>query len=95
MPYNITQGDTIEFTVEFLDSAGALTVPTSGTLSLVYTDTTGSTASSSVGMTASGSFFTAQWGSSVSALGFVDWSVRAPGSAFNPAASGQLRIIDP
>lgn len=95
MPFNITQGDTVEFTAEFLDSAGNLTVPTSATLSLVYTDTTGSTASSSIGMTPSGSFFIAQWASGVSGLGFVDWSVSAPGSAVNPANSGQLRIIDP
>lgn len=95
MPYNIQQGDTVEFTVEFLDNSGNLTVPTSGTLNIVYTDLAGSTASSSIGMTPSGSFFTAQWASGVAALGWVDWSVTAPGSAVTPANSGRLRIIDP
>lgn len=94
MPININQGDTVEFTVEFLDSSGNLTVPTSGTLSVTYTNTAGSTASSSIALTASGSFFTGNWGSSVASLGFADWSVSAPGLAVTPAASGRLRIID-
>lgn len=94
MPINVNQGDTVEFTVEFLDASGVLTVPTSGALTVVYTDnTTGSTASASVSLTPSGSFFMGLWGSSVAALGFANWSVTAPGSAFNPANSGQLRII--
>lgn len=95
MPFNVQQGDSIEFTVEFLDGSGNLTVPTSGTLSIVYTDTSGSTASSSLGLTASGSFFTVIWNTGVAALGFANWSVTAPGSAVTPANSGQLRIVDP
>lgn len=95
MPINLTQGDTAEFTVEFLDSSGNLTIPTSGTLSVVYTAVGGSTASSSIGLTQSGSFFTALWSSTGAALGFANWSVTAPGLAVNPAASGVLRIIDP
>lgn len=95
MPINITQGDTVEFTAEFLDSSGNITIPTSATLSIVYTNTSGSTASSSLGMAPSGSFFTVSWGSAVAGLGFANWSVSAPGLANNPAASGQLRIIDP
>lgn len=95
MPINVVQGDTVEFTVEFLDALGNLTVPTSGALSIVYTAIAGSTALASVGLSPSGSLFTGLWGSSVAALGFANWSVTAPGSAFNPANSGQLRIIDP
>lgn len=95
MPTNIIQGDTAQFTVEFLDANGNLTIPTSGTLSIVYTNTAGSTASSSIGLTASGSFFVGTWSSVVSAVGFANWSVTAPGLAVNPAASGVLRIIDP
>lgn len=95
MPINIKQGDTAEFTVEFLDSSNNLTIPTSGTLSIVYTAVGGSTASSSIALIQSGSFFTALWSTTGAALGFADWSVSAPGLAFNPAASGRLRIIDP
>lgn len=95
MPFNLTQGNTAEFTVEFLDSSRNLTIPTSGTLSVVYTAVGGSTASSSIAMTQSGSFFTALWSSTGAALGFANWSVSAPGLTFTPAASGQIRIIDP
>lgn len=95
MPTNITQGSTVEFTVEFLDASGNLTVPTSGTLTVIYTALAGSTASSSIGLVQSGSFFTGTWPSGNAALGFANWSVSAPGLAVNPAQSGVLRIIDP
>jgi len=90
MPYNITQGSTVEFTVEFLDSNGDVTVPTSATLTIVYTDTTNSTAADVVDMSASGSFFTATWGSGVARLGRADYQVTAPGQAL--PTTGQLRI---
>lgn len=93
MPINIAHGDSAEFTVEFLDTSGNITIPPSGTLSIVYTDTSGSTAAFSATLTPNGSFFTATWGTSVSALGFANWSITAPGSLFTPADSGQLRII--
>ncbi len=94
MPTNITQGNTATFVVEFLDSSGNLTVPASGTLTIVYPTGSLTTASTTITMTAAGSFFTASWGSSVSSLGDATWSVTAPGEP-NPAASGTLRIIDP
>lgn len=95
MPINVVQGDTVEFTVEFLDASGNLTVPTSGALSIAYTALAGSTALASIDLTPSGSFFTGLWSSGVAALGFAIWSVTAPGSAFTPANTGKLRIIDP
>lgn len=90
MPYNITSGSTIEFTVEFLDSDGNITVPTSATLVVTYTNTAGSSAIDTVALSAAGSFFTGTWGSGVSALGRADYSVTAPGQV-NPT-QGQLRI---
>jgi hypothetical protein len=96
MPFNITQGSCVEFTVTFFDAASNVTVPTSGTLSVIYTNVAGSTASSSIALVGSGSFFIGYWGvSSNAALGFANWSVTAPGLANNPAANGQLRIISP
>jgi hypothetical protein len=96
MPINVTQGSCVEFTVVFFDSSGNTTVPSSGSLSIVYTDyTSGSTASSSISLVQSGSFFIGSWSSSAAALGFANWSVTAPGLANNPAESGQLRIIRP
>jgi hypothetical protein len=94
MPTNITQGNTVQFVVEFLDINGNLTIPPSGTLTIVYPTGTLTTSSTTIAMSANGSFWTASWGSSVSAYGDATWSVTAPGEP-NPAATGALRIIDP
>lgn len=89
MPINATIGSTITFIVEFLDANGLLTVPSSATLTVVYP--VGATVSScTIGMVPNGSFFTATWGSGVSDLGIVNYSVTAPAL---PAVVGeQLRI---
>jgi hypothetical protein len=96
MPINVPQGDQVEFTVVFFDAKGGTTVPSSGTLSIVYTDSvSGSTAATSISLVPSGSFFIGTWDSSTSALGFANYSAAAPGLLNNPAVSGQLRIIRP
>ncbi len=95
MTFNVAQGDMVEFTVEFLDASGNLTVPVSGTLSVIYTNTANSTDSFTTALTPSGSFFTGLWNSGLSRLGLATWLVSAPGSVFTPANAGQLRIITP
>lgn len=92
-PYNVTQGSTVEFTVEFFDASGVLTVPTSATLTMTYTTVAGTTASSGIAMTQSGSFFTAIWGSGVAKLGLATFSIGAPGQA--TATTGSLRLLNP
>lgn len=91
MPINATLGSTIEFTVEFFDSANVLTVPTSATLTVTYPVNNVTTASCVIGMSASGSFFTATWGSGVAMLGLSSYSISAPGQA--TATTGTLRLI--
>lgn len=93
MPINATLGSTIEFTVEFFDSANVLTVPSSATLTVSYPPSSNSivTATVVIGMTPSGSFFTALWGSGVAALGLSSYSVAAPGQA--TPTTGTLRLI--
>jgi hypothetical protein len=93
VPVNITQGSTVSFTVEFLDSSGNLTVPSSATLTMTYTSITGTTASSVIAMTRSNSFFTATWGSGQAAYGMANYSITAPGQA--TPTTGSLRLIDP
>lgn len=92
MPYNITLGSTVAFTVEFLDSNGDLTVPSSATLTMTYTTVAGATASSNITMTQSNSFFTATWGSGVAALGMANYSINAPGQT--TPTTGSLRLTD-
>jgi hypothetical protein len=92
MPINVTTGSTVEFTVEFFDSANVLTVPTSATLTVTYPPSSNSitTVSCSIAMSAAGSFFTANWGSGVAALGLSSYSVSAPGQA--TLTTGTLRV---
>jgi hypothetical protein len=93
MPFNVTVGSTVEFLVEFFDSNNILTVPTSATLTVTYPPSSNSitTVSCSVAMSAAGSFFTANWGSGVAALGLSSYSVAAPGQA--TPTTGTLRLM--
>lgn len=93
MPFNITQGSTVEFTVSFLDATGNITVPSSATLTVTYTTFAGSTAATVIPMTPIGSFFTANWGSGASAYGIANYSIAAPGQA--SPTTGVLRLLDP
>ena len=83
MPINAVLGSTIGFSVVFFDTTGAVTVPSSATLTVTYPPSSNSltTASCAIGMSPSGSFFTATWGSGVAALGISTISVNAPGQA--------------
>lgn len=92
VPYNVTWGSTVEFTVEFLDSNGDLTVPSSATLTMTYTSISGTTASSDIDMTQSNSFFTATWGSGQAAFGMATYSITAPGQT--TATTGSLRLLN-
>lgn len=91
-PVNIHQGNTANFVVEFFDSAGLLTIPSSATLSITYTNTSNVSTTTSVALSLSNSFFTGSWSSTGAALGTANWSVSAP--SLSSAATGQLRIID-
>lgn len=93
-PVNISYPNTARFVVEFFDTEGALTVPSSGTLTISYTDrTTLSATSTSIGLTQANSFFLGTWSSTGAAIGLATWSVSAPGIT-SPAASGTIRVID-
>ena len=92
MPINVTYGSTVQFTVEFFDSSQILTVPTSATITITYPPSSNSltTVSCAIGMSQSGSFYTASWGTTVAALGLSSYSVSAPGQA--TPTTGTLRI---
>lgn len=95
MPTNITYPNTARFVVEFFDDDGALTVPSSGTLTIDYIDRVSlSATSTNIGLTQTNSFFVGIWSSTGAAIGLATWSVSAPGITA-PADTGQIRIIDP
>lgn len=91
-PFNIQQGNSVEFVVEFLSSAGLLTTSPSATMVVTYTNTSNATQTDTVTMASVGSFFTGVWSSTSAALGLATWTATALPSAVQ-AAQGQLRII--
>lgn len=94
MPVNILEGNSVKFVVEFISSAtGNLVSPTSASITLNYY-VSGVAASSTIDMTQEGSFWTATWSSVGVDLGLVTWTT-ASSATTNPAATGDLRIIDP
>lgn len=94
MPINILEGNSVKFVVEFISSAtGNLVSPTSASITLNY-NVSGVASSSTLDLTQEGSFWTATWSSAGVDLGLVTWTT-ASSATTNPAATGDLRIIDP
>lgn len=91
-PINIEKGNTANFAVEFLDSTGSLTVPSTCNFTVSYTNTSNASTTDTVTMTESNSLFTGSWSSTSAALGLATWQVTATGSTV-VQATGQLRII--
>lgn len=91
-PVNIEQNNSADFTVEFLDAAGNLTVPSSCNFTITYTNNSNSTQIDTVTMTESNSFFSGTWPSTSAALGLATWSVTMAGSAV-VQATGQIRVL--
>jgi hypothetical protein len=93
MPFNVKSGDTVEITATFFASSApqVVTVPSSATLTVTYPTLANplTTASCAIGMSLSGSFFTANWASSVAAYGLATISA-AP--ATGTSVSDTLRV---
>lgn len=93
-PVNITFPNSARFVVEFFDEDGALTVPSSGTLTVSYVERANlTTISSDIGLTLTDSFFLGTWSSSGAVIGLASWSVSASGLT-SPAATGTIRVIN-
>ena len=91
-PVNIEAGNTANFAVEFLDSNGALTVPSTCNFTISYTNQSNASVTETVAMTQSNSFFTGSWSSTSAALGLATWSVTMTGSTA-VQATGQIRVL--
>lgn len=91
-PFNIQQGNTVEFVVEFFDSAGALSVPSGATMTITYTNTSNVGQTDSITLTSVGRFFNGTWSSALASLGLATWTATALPSSVQ-AAQGQIRVI--
>ncbi len=91
-PVNIQQGNSASFVIEFLSSVGSLSVPSSGSLTISYTNLSNSLTSESFNLTVNNSFFTCTWSSTSAALGLATWTVVAASTVTQ--ATGQIRVIE-
>ncbi len=91
-PVNIEQDNTANFAVEFLDSSGSLTVPSTCNFTVNYTNRSNVSVTDTVTMTESNSLFTGSWSSTSAALGLATWSVTMAGST-SVQATGQIRVL--
>jgi hypothetical protein len=93
-PYNIVQGNSAIFTVEFFDSNENITTPSSAVLAITYTNTGYTSQTDTVPLTINGSFFNGTWSSSSAAHGLANWVVTSAGSTA-VAQAGIIRVIGP
>lgn len=91
-PFNIEQGNTATFAVEFLDSSGNLSVPSSANMTVTFVNTSNASQTDTVDLVQVGEFFTGSWASTLSALCTATWRVTAANST-STQGTGQLRII--
>jgi len=92
-PIDIQQGNSANFTVEFLSSLNVLTVPSSAYIDISYINISASAASETIDLTENNSFFVGTWSSTAAALGLATWIAYAANSTTGQA-TGQLRIIN-
>lgn len=91
-PFNIEQGNTASFVVEFLDASGFTSIPSSASLTVSYTNLAFSSQIDTVALNITNSFFLGTWSSTSASLGLATWSAIG-NSSVTPQAQGQLRII--
>lgn len=90
-PFNIEQGNTAAFVVEFFDVNGVLSIPTSPGMTITYTNTLFNSQTDTIALSLNGGFFTGSWVSNQASLGLATWIATAPSS--NQVATGQIRVI--
>jgi len=91
MPVNLTQGNTAEFTVEFLSSVGGTVTPSSANINVSYTSSLNVASTDVVPLSIANSIFSGTWGSSGTLLGLVNCVVSTGSNA--SVFTTQLRII--
>lgn len=91
MVFNVRRFSTAAFPVEFLDLNGALTVPSSATLTITYASTAGVLGSTVIGMLQVGNTFVGNWGAGNADLGLWGYAVQGAGQ-INPV-TGNIRVL--
>lgn len=94
MPTNILSGNTAKFVVQFVDSNGDLTSPTSAAMTVSYY-VAGVISSTTFDLTQTNSFWTGEWSTlGVDVPSDANYSV-VSSLSLTPAQTGTIRVIDP
>ena len=93
-PVNMTQGNSAKFLLEFTDSNGNVTVPSSANLTVTYINSANAQQVDTVTLSLTGSFWTGTWSSTSASYGLANWSLTGSGSSI-VAQNGSIRVIDP
>lgn len=91
-PFNMEQGNSIAFTVEFLDQNGFTSIPSSASMTVAYNNTANSSQTDIVTLNVANKFFVGTWSSTSAALGLATWTAIA-NSSVAQVKQGQLRVI--
>jgi len=92
-PVNVRQGNSAQFVIEFL-SGGNLTVPSSGNLTVTYTNTSNASQTDIVNLALSNSYYLGTWSSTSASLCVATWNLTAAGSSALQQ-TGSIRVIAP
>ena len=91
-PFNMEQGNSAAFVIEFFDINGALSIPSAPGMTVTYTNTSNATQTDTVTLTQVGSFYNGTWSSTSASLGLATWLTTSPSSV--QVSTGQLRVIE-
>ena len=92
-PVNIHTGNSAQFVVEFLDTTGALTVPSSGTIFVTYTNVSAVSQTDTVSLAPSPNrVFTGTWSSTSATLGLATWTLTSANST-SILQTGLIRVV--
>lgn len=90
-PFNMEQGNSAAFVIEFFDINGVLSIPSAPGMTVTYTNTSNATQVDTVTLTQNGSFFNGTWSSTSAALGLATWLTTSPSSV--QVSTGQIRVL--
>ena len=90
-PFNMEQGNSAAFVIDFFDINGVLSIPSAPGMTVTYTNTSNATQVDTVTLTQNGSFFNGTWSSTSAALGLATWLTTSPSSV--QVSTGQIRVL--
>jgi len=89
-PFNLEQGNSTNFTVEYFDVNGNLALGVSPMITVAYTNTSNSSQTDTITLTPLNNFYIGTWSSTSASLGLATWITYSGG---NQVETGLFRVI--